>query len=530
VARHAGLLLPLFSARTRTDWGIGDLGSLGVLAGWMRHAGFDRLMLLPAATVTAGETSPYSAASAMAIDPIYISLDGQEDFARLGGEAGLSDEDRATLDAVRRLGAVDYHAVRRVKGRALVRAFESFVTEEWQVGTMRAAALAAYIARERWWLDDYALHQALAAESPGTWWREWAPGLRDRDAAALDEARRRLAIDVLCHQYWQWLAESQWQRAHDDARRHGVAIFGDLPFMVSPASADVWARQTEFDVDVSVGVPPDAFSADGQDWGLPLYRWDVMAEGDFAWIRQRVRRMAALFDGLRVDHLVGFYRTYARPPGGEPFFSPTVEAEQLAQGERLMRLFQAGGASLVAEDLGTVPDFVRESLRDLDIPGCKVLRWERDWHAEGQPFLDPGTYARTSAVLSGTHDTETHADWWDGADPETRMAASRLPVLDTHGVTADSSWSDRVRDALLEQIYGAGSDELFLPVQDVFGWRDRINIPGTVSDRNWTWRLPWSLDEWLSRPETAERAAFCRHLAVRSGRLSAVAYNAGSPR
>lgn len=524
MARHAGLLLPLFSARTRTDWGVGEIGSIGVLAGWMRHAGLDRLMLLPVGTVTAGETSPYSAASAMAIDPMYISLSGQEDFTRLGGEAALPDEDRDVLDAVRRSSTVAYEAARGVKGRALARIFDSFLTDEWQAGTMRAAALAAYIAQERWWLDDYALHQALSAEAPHTWWREWTPALRDRDAAALDETRRRLALDVLKHQYWQWLAESQWQRTRAAANRQGVAIFGDLPFMVSASSADVWARQQEFDVDVSVGVPPDAFSEDGQDWGLPMYRWDVMAADDFAWIRQRIRRMTALFDGLRVDHLVGFYRTYARPPGGEAFFSPAEEPEQLAQGERLMRLFQASGAAIVAEDLGTVPDFVRDSLRRLDIPGCKVLRWERDWHAEGQPFIDPGLYAPVSAAMTGTHDTEPQADWWEVTDVGTRTAAVRLPVLQAHAIDVDAPWSDRVRDALLEQAYAAGSEELFLPVQDLFGWRDRINTPGTVSDRNWTWRLSWPLDDWLSRPETAERAAFSRHLAVRSGRL-----NAGEP-
>jgi 4-alpha-glucanotransferase len=149
-----------------------------------------------------------------------------------------------------------------------------------------------------------------------------------------------------------------------------VALFGDLPFMVSGDSADVWARQDEFRLDASVGVPPDAFSETGQDWGLPVYRWDVLAARDYDWLRNRARRNADIYDGYRVDHLVGFYRTYFRPHGGgEPEFVPSEQAEQVKQGEAVLAVFREPGTEIVAEDLGLVPDFVRESLTPRDDTG-----------------------------------------------------------------------------------------------------------------------------------------------------------------
>jgi 4-alpha-glucanotransferase len=140
--------------------------------------------------------------------------------------------------------------------------------------------------------------------------------------------------------------------------------------MVAEASPDVWVRPDEFMLDVSLGVPPDAFSATGQDWGHPTYRWDRIAATGFSWIRNRARRMAALYDGYRVDHLVGLYRTFGRPPVGEPFFNPFDEPTQIAQGETILRMLAETGAAIIAEDLGVVPDFVRASLSRLGVPGC----------------------------------------------------------------------------------------------------------------------------------------------------------------
>jgi 4-alpha-glucanotransferase len=373
--------------------------------------------------------------------------------------------------------------------------------------------------RERWWLDDYALFEAISEAHSGASWREWPAPLRDRDPRALEEARRRLPRQVLSHQYRQWVAETQWQAARTAARANGVRITGDLPFVVDTHSADVWARQDEFLLDVSAGAPPDAFSATGQDWGLPTYRWDVIRAKGYPWIRLRAARMAALYDEFRVDHLIGFYRTYGRPKGGEPFFNPADEPTQVEQGEAVLRIFAASGARVIAEDLGVIPDFARASLGRLGIPGFKVLRWERAWQLPGQPFVDPADYPAASVAMTGTHDTETLAGWWDHASREERAALTSNAFFGSRGLAnPEAPWQPALRDALLTLVYASASNDLFVPMQDVFGWRDRINVPATVSDTNWTWRLPWPADRLRDEPEAAERASFCRALAEATGR------------
>jgi 4-alpha-glucanotransferase len=518
MARHAGLMLPLFSATASTSWGIGELPDIVPLAQWMGAAGFSRLMLLPIGTMPDGETSPYSAVSAMAIDPIYIAPAALEDFHRVGGGEALSADARAALETARHARTVPYPIVRRIKLEALDLAFSRFFTDEWGQLSLRASALAAYIARERWWLDDYALYQAIAGLTGHPAWRAWAAPLRDRDPAALDEVRRRLSREILRHQYVQWIAESQWQTSRAHAHAAGVTLLGDLPFMVAADSADVWVRPGEFRLDVALGVPPDAFSATGQDWGMPTYNWPVIEQSDYVWLRQRARRMAALFDGYRVDHLVGLYRTFGRPENGEPFFTPADESSQIAQGERILQILIGSGAEIIAEDLGVVPDFVRDSLARLNVPGCKVQRWERQWLVPGHPFVDPVEYPAVSAAMTGTHDTETLAAWWDAAPRDERAALAALPSLHAAGLPAGQPWNDALRDHLLHLMWHAGSNELLLPVQDLFGWRDRINIPGTVGDHNWSWRLPWPVDRLHDVPLAHERAAFARRLAHESGR------------
>ena len=306
------------------------------------------------------------------------------------------------------------------------------------------------------------------------------------------------------------------------AEAHGVAIYGDLPFMVDGDSADVWARQQHFRLDASTGVPPDAFSATGQDWGMPVYRWDAMAIEDFRWLRERARRSADLYDGYRVDHLVGFYRTYGRPKdGGQAFFTPADERTQIALGEKVLDIFRQAGAEIIAEDLGTVPDYVRASLARLGLPGFRVFRWERHWHAEGQPFRDPSEYPKISVATSGTHDTQPLVVWWQLASEDDKHKIDDLPTIQrlTGGAgLASAADEPAVGDVLLEAIFASGSNLMLLPVQDVFGWRDRINEPAKVSDDNWRFKLPWPIDRLQDVPEARERQETLRRWAGKYGR------------
>jgi 4-alpha-glucanotransferase len=510
-SRRAGILVPLFSIPSSRSWGIGEIGDIAAIARWLDAAGHLILQFLPINEMCPGESSPYSALSAMAIDPQFITLDDVDDFARIGGEEALEPALRARLDAVRISPAIRYAEIRDLKHTVLRRCFASFRDTEWRGGTRRSAAFRAYLSQQAWWLDEYALFRALHAGYQERPWTEWPEPLRSRRPEALAAAAEELADEILFRQYVQWLAGDQWGTARD--RAGNVELFGDLPFMVSGDSADVWARPDEFEMNASVGVPPDAFSATGQDWGLPVYRWDVLARRDFDWLRDRARRNADLFDGYRVDHLVGFYRTYFRPGDGSPArFTPAEPEAQLALGERLLGLFREPGAAIIAEDLGVIPDFVRASLTRLGVAGYKVFRWEREWHVVGQPFKDPVEYPAVSVATSGTHDTEPMVVWWEEAAREERAAVLAIPSVRDRLTDEDRARIDdpglphAIREALLEILYAAGSDTLIVPIQDVFGWRERINQPATVSDANWTWRLPWPADRLSTEPEAMETA------------------------
>ena len=515
--RSAGVLVPLFSLRHEEGWGVGEFPDVGAVAPWLAEARLPVLMMLPLLEAAIGQNSPYSALSAFALDPVYVRLDDLPDFHDLGGEAALSPEERRELEAVRASPRVDYPTVRRLKNAWLHRSFRRFRESGAAAGGERAADLQRFREEQAHWLPDYALFRALKEAHHLDWWKGWGEGLRDRVPEALERARREHADAIAFFEYVQWIAFRQLAGARAEARRHGVALAGDLPFMVAEDSADVWARQDEFDLSATVGVPPDAFSDDGQDWGLPVYRWDVLRARDYDWLRQRGARSAELYDLVRIDHVVGFYRTYARPRDGSPhYFVPADEAAQRRQGEEVMQAFRAAGVDLCAEDLGTVPPFVRESLTAIGVPGYRVLRWEKD----GDAFRDPDHWPALSLATTGTHDTEPVAVWWDELSEAERRAARAIPAL--HHLTDEQAahFTPEAHRAILEAVYRSGSDLLVLPIQDVFGLRDRINLPGTVGPENWSWRMPWSIAALGVDPFVRERTREMAALAARFGRVA----------
>ena len=186
-----------------------------------------------------------------------------------------------------------------------------------------------------------------------------------------------------------------------------------------------------------------------------------------------------------------------------------------------MAVFREPGSEIIAEDLGVVPDFVRASLVRQALPGFRVFRWERDWHAEGLPFRDPADYPVVSVATSGTHDTEPLAEWWAAAPLEEREAVCALVSVQRMAndrQLADKPFSPAVRDALLEALLASASDLVLFPIQDVFGWTDRINEPATVTLENWAYRLPWPVDALEQNAEARERQATLRAWAVKHGR------------
>jgi 4-alpha-glucanotransferase len=519
MSRTAGVLIPLFSLRSATDWGVGEIPDLVPFARWASGSGIQVVQVLPVAEAARGQNSPYAALSAFAIDPVYMAVDALDDFADAGGHNALSAADQKLLRELRASPTVRWSDVRALKTRALELAFQAFVQNQWQLKTRRARELERFAREQSAWIDDYALFVSIHDEvQGGQSWLDWPAPLRDRELGALADMRSQLTERVLFRVWLQWLCDRQWHAARRGANAVGVELAGDIPFMVAPDSADVWARRHDFRLDARVGVPPDAFSATGQDWGLPVYRWADMEAGGHVWMTARAERMADLYGLYRVDHVVGLYRTYYFSNDGSPAaFVPADEPAQIANGERMLALFSRR-ARVIAEDLGVVPDFIRRSLDQLAVPGYRVQRWERLWKQPGQPFIDPTTWPEVSVATSGTHDTDSLADWYESLGEGDRRALLALPGLASLRERAPARFDDQVRDALLDLLYASRSDLLLLPFQDLLGHRERVNVPGTVNDQNWTYRIPVTLSRLIA--DTGSRLRL-RSLAERHGRAAA---------
>ncbi|HJU43832.1 MAG TPA: 4-alpha-glucanotransferase [Vicinamibacterales bacterium] len=483
MVRQSGIAVPLFSLASNHGWGIGEFLDLPEFAQWMQQAGQSVIQILPIQEMPPLESSPYSAMTAMALDPIYLSLADVADFEGIGGLMALDGADRAEITRLRALPRIEYASVRRLKDKWLRRSFDRFLKLEVSRGTSRALRFDQFKATQAWWLDEYVLFRALHAHHDEADWTRWPEPLARCDHEAIREIRPSLQLEMTYRAYLQWLAADQWFEAR--RRSWPARVFGDLPFMISADSPDVWARQDEFRFDATIGVPPDAFSETGQDWGLPPWRAARMRESGFRWMRNRARRYASLFDGYRIDHLVGLYRMYVRPLDKSiaPFFDPPDEPAQIHLGQTLVQVLRGldEQTEIFAEDLGSIPPFVRESMARLNLSGLKVLRWERHWDRDGHPPIDPATFPPRSVATTGTHDIEPLA-----ATPE--------------GRTEDQ------RSAILQSLLSAGSMLALIPVQDIFGWTDRINTPAVVDEINWTWKLPWPVDTWLQEEEALSRA------------------------
>jgi 4-alpha-glucanotransferase len=510
--RSAGILIPLFSIRTRDNLGRGEILDLAPMIDFALSMGHRVIQLLPLDETGPDDLSPYSAMSVMAIDPTYISM------------SGLPGVGRVVLararEAIGRRRFVERPIIRREKFALLERAYRA---SRARGGRDDGAQLDAFIEANSYWIHDYALFRALKDRFNWTSWETWPAEIAKRDPAALELARRELADAIEMYGYWQYIAHRQWSEMRAYASSHTAFIGGDLAFSPCRDSAEVWANQEEFDLSRSVGAPPDGFNPKGQRWGLPLPNWKQMRAHGFKVLRQRARHASTLYDLLRIDHVVGLYRTFNfgsvfAEPG---VFTPANENDQLAQGEEVIRAIkeEAGATELMAEDLGTVPPWVRASLTRLGVPGYKVMQWERDWGRADEPFISPAAYPELSLATTGTHDTDPLTVWW-----HSQPIAEREKFVRELGLAAKINprrmLEESARDAILTLLYAAPSKLVIVPIQDLFGWSARINRPGTISAWNWTYRIPLTLERMRRSRAIQSRVEKVREIAVKSGRFS----------
>jgi 4-alpha-glucanotransferase len=512
LTRSAGILIPLFSLRTRDDLGRGEILGLAPMIDFALSMGHRVIQLLPLDETGPDDLSPYSAMSVMAIDPTYISM------------SGLPGVGRVVLararEAVGRARFVPRSIIRREKFALLERAYRA---TRARGGRDEGAQLDAFIEANAYWLHDYALFRALKERFNWTSWETWPVEIATRDPVAMALARRELADLIEMYGYWQFVAHRQWSQMRAYASSHGAFIGGDLAFSPCRDSAEVWANQDEFDLSRTVGAPPDGFNPKGQRWGLPLPNWNQMRAQGFKVLRARARHASSLYDLLRIDHVVGLYRTFnfGSDPDAPGIFTPANEDDQRRQGEEEIGTIkdEVGATELIAEDLGTVPPWVRVSLMHLGVPGYKVMQWERDWGHGDEPFLSPATYPELSLATTGTHDTEPLTVWWHAQPISDREKFVRGLGLEGK-VNPRRMLEESARDAILALLYTAPSKLVITPIQDLFGWSARINRPGTTNDSNWTYRLPLTLERMRRSRAIQSDVARLREIAISSGRFT----------
>jgi 4-alpha-glucanotransferase len=429
--------------------------------------------------------SPYQSFSAFAGNPLLISFD------ILLREGLLAEQDLADAPALPDV-MVDYGAVIPFKLAVLRRSFDRF---KRAASPEQRDTFAAFRAQQRAWLADYALFAALKDAHGGANWNTWDPPIARREPAAVGEWGSRLSAETEYHAYLQWQFFGQWLALKGYANARDIEILGDIPIFAAYDSADVWANREIFALNeeghaiVVAGVPPDYFSATGQLWGNPLYRWDVLAQTGYSWWVERFRAALTLTDIVRIDHFRGF-AAYWEVPAGE---ATAVNGRWV--GGPGAELFDAVGAALgrlpiIAEDLGLITPDV-EALRDqLGFPGMKVLQFAFG-NGSADPYL-PHNYRPSCAVYTGTHDNDTTAGWWQTAAPHERRNVQLYLGRDG----SDISW-DFIRLAL-----ASVAEMAIIPLQDVLGLGSagRMNTPGRAAG-NWSWRyLPGMLS-----PQITER-------------------------
>ncbi|MDR2509984.1 MAG: 4-alpha-glucanotransferase [Spirochaetaceae bacterium] len=473
-ARGAGILLACSSLPS--PYGFGCFGEDA--RRWLRflkRAGQKYWQILPLG-VTGWGDSPYQSFSAFAISPYYIDLDA------LAARGLVSQEAISGGFWGRSQDKVNYSALYKNRGRVLSQAAEAFFQSE--SARADSAPFAEFCARHQSWLDDYALFMALKSRHSGAPWLEWEDIYKFRDDKALRRFSAKNEKLVMYYRFEQYTAYEQWLSLREEARSLGVSIIGDMPIYVALDSADVWSHPELFELDGArrpirvAGCPPDPFSASGQLWGNPLYRWDRHRETGFEWWLSRLKESFAIYDTLRIDHFRGLESYYAINAGESDARNGVwVKGPDRAFIDAVRAA--SGGLSIIAEDLGYLSAEVKALLEYSGYPGMKVLQFAFDSRESGDYM--PHNYERNCVVYTGTHDNTTSAQWFKSARQEDVSLA--LEYLGAR--SAKNGHLLLVRAAL-----ASVANLAVIPLQDYLGLdgRARMNTPSTLGT-NWQWRV-----------------------------------------
>lgn len=478
--RASGVLMHISSLPS--PYGIGTMGKEAKkFADFLEKGGQKYWQILPICPTSYGD-SPYQSFSSFAGNPYFIDLE------ILCKEKLLKKAECESFPWGTNECYVDFGVMYQSRYALLKKAHERFKKNEPQ-------DFSVFCEEEADWLNDYALFMALKDAHNGTAWFEWEWQLKVREQWALDEAREKYAEDISFYKMLQYLFFKQWHELKDYVNEKGIEIIGDVPIYVAGDSADVWANPGQFylnenldPIDVA-GCPPDAFSADGQLWGNPLFRWDEMKKDNYTWWTKRVKAMSELYDIVRIDHFRGFDSYYAIPAG-----ESTARNGEWRKGPG-MELFRAmeeklGKLNIIVEDLGYLTPSVLKLVEDSGFPGMKVMQFAFD-SREGSDYL-PHNYPKHCVVYTGTHDNDTALGWIKTAPKDSvKFAKEYLNLTQEEGY----HWG------LMRGAWASVAELAIVPMQDLLGigCEGRMNTPSTLGG-NWEWRMkPKAADNKLAK-------------------------------
>ena len=477
--RTSGVLMPISSLPS--PFGIGTMGKEArKFVDFLEKAGQTYWQILPICPTSYGD-SPYQSFSSFAGNPYFIDLE------YLCDEGLLTKKECESFDWGGSDKYIDYGTMYVSRYALLKLAYKRFMDK-------MPKDYEAFCKKNSEWLNDYALFMALKDANDGVAWFEWDSKLKLRDEKALEEAKTKYKDDIEFYKMLQYMFFEQWNNLKEYANSKGVLIIGDVPIYVAGDSADVWANPSQFYLDEELnpievaGCPPDAFSEDGQLWGNPLFRWDVMKKDGYAWWTKRISAMASLYDIVRIDHFRGFDSYYAIPAKDD-----TAKNGKWKEGPG-MDLFnkleeKLGKLPIIVEDLGFLTPSVLKLLKDSGFPGMKVIQFAFD-SREDSDYL-PHNYPTHCVVYTGTHDNDTVMGWIDTAPKESVEFAKRyLNLTKEEGY----NWG------MMRAAWSSVADMAIVPMQDLLGLGSeaRINTPSTIGE-NWKWRaLPEDINDTLA--------------------------------
>ena len=473
MTRAAGILMSITSLPGK--YGIGCFSKEAyAFVDWLKDAGQTFWQILPIHPTSYGD-SPYQSFSTFAGNPYFIDLEA------LIVEGVLTREECDRVSFGDAADDINYEALYNGRYALLRMAYQ-------RSDISKNAGYQQFLAENRWWLEDYALFMALKNFFGGKCWSEWPEDIRLRRGFAMDYYRRELYFDIEFQMYLQFKFFQQYRQLKDYANSNGIKIIGDIPIYVAMDSADTWANPELFQLDENniptavAGCPPDGFSATGQLWGNPLYRWDYHARTGYRWWVTRLWYVFQLYDVTRIDHFRGFDEYYSIPYGdttaknGHWEKGPGIELFRTVE-------YSLGWHEVIAEDLGYMTDSVRQLVRDSGFPGMKVLEFAFDSRDSGSAndYL-PHNYTTNSVVYTGTHDNETLIGWFDTICTRDRCL-SRQYICDFY------TPEEEIHQPFVALAMSSVSKYCIIPLQDWLGLDNtcRINTPSTIGC-NWRWR------------------------------------------